>query len=182
VLGAFLGINHLSDAAVTALATLAGVIVGAVVGGWVNYKLERRREKAQGRAGARLVRMDLAIAAEQLKDAYAEAMWWPFYNVRLESWDRYRDVIAIAVGANDWVTVSQSAIELQHTDEGFRKMPAADKARALTERSEADLANMRTNAIKAFNALAKLADDREKLPLDALPAYGSQRPPGVVPA
>ncbi|MGZ4304942.1 MAG: hypothetical protein ACXVSL_08735 [Solirubrobacteraceae bacterium] len=168
MLAAFLGIGHLSDAAVTALATLAGVVIGAVV---VRYRLERRREKAQGRAGARVVRMDVAIAADRLKQAHAEAMWWPFYAVALESWSRYRDVIAIALGADAWVTVSQSAIELQLLDEGFRESPAANSPRAMTENSTADLATMRGNAIKAFNALAKLADDKEELPLHEPPAW-----------
>ena len=126
--------------------------------------------------------MDLAIAADMLKDAYAEATWWPFSTVRLESWERYRDVIAIALSAEAWVTVSQSAIELQHLDEGFRKMLAAGKAVALTQNSETELATMRANAIKAFDALAKLSDDKEKLPLDHPPAFGSQRPTGIVPA
>ena len=114
-------------------------MIGAVVGGVVNYWLERRREKAQGRARARLVRMDLAIAADQLKQAYAEAMWWPFYAVALESWSRYRDVIAIALGADAWVTVSHSAMELQRLDERFRESPAASSPRALTENSKAEL-------------------------------------------
>jgi hypothetical protein len=177
VLAAFLGIDHVSDTAVTALATLAGVVVGAVVGGWVNYRLERRREKSQGRAGARLVRMDLALGADQLTRAYEEAAWWPFYDVTMEAWERYRDVIAIALGADDWVTVSQSAVEMQRLDTGMRTSPLAGQPRVLNADSAPQLAEIRGNAIKAFNALSKLADDAEKLPRDLPAVFGSKSHP-----
>jgi hypothetical protein len=85
----------------------------------------------------------------------------------MEPWTRYRDLLAEELGTDDWGTVSQSAIELQALGEEMHKAPGFDehKPMAITEGHASNLNRIRVNAIDAFNALGKLADDHEELPL-----------------
>lgn len=164
-----------SDAVVTGSAALAGVVVGAVVGGVVDLKLEKRKENAQGRAGARLLRVDLSVAVQQIESAIAELTWWPFYELRLEPWDRYRDVLAVALDPEAWGVVSQSAMELQALGNGMRNAPGSDgRARRVGDTMTKSLVLMRANAIRAFNALCDLADDDERLEPSDPPEPGSK--------
>lgn len=163
-----------SEAVVTGGAALLGVILGAVVGGVVDLRLEKRKEEAQGRAGARLLRVDLSVAVAQVESAIAELTWWPFYELRMDPWDRYRDVLAVALDPEEWGAVSQSAMELQAFGHGMRNAPGADRGRRLGAKAADSLVLMRANAIRAFNALCDLADDDERLEPSDPPEPGSK--------
>jgi hypothetical protein len=52
-----------STAVTTGVFVLAGVVVGGLVTGSVNYILERRREESSARVALRLLDVELAIAA-----------------------------------------------------------------------------------------------------------------------
>jgi hypothetical protein len=170
---------HLSASAVTAIAALLGVLIGAVVGGVVDYTLERRRERTQARAAARLLRMEFSIRREQLEAAVRELAWWPFYDFQMEPWDRYKDLFAGQLSADGWLKVSQSAMELQGLGQAMLKPPLRRSLipggpRKLSEETVAPMLTMRENAIAAFNALAKIADDPERLSAADAPEIGSK--------
>ncbi|MEN3281492.1 MAG: hypothetical protein V7607_2632 [Solirubrobacteraceae bacterium] len=175
---AVLATFHLSDTAITALAGVGGALVGAVAGGLVDYVLERRRETTQGRAAARLLRMELAVLKEQMESAVQELQWWPFYDFSMQPWDRYRDLLAALLGADRWLLVSQSAMELQGFGAWVLKAPAAQSADnqpfAISEPMALGLLTMRENAVKAYNALGPLAEEAEEMSGADPPAPGSK--------
>jgi hypothetical protein len=152
-------------AIISGLSGVGGALVGSVAGGVVGWRLERRRAGRQAKAGARLLRADLSINQTRLGDAISELRWWPFYDMCIEPWSRYRDAMAEELDADVWGVVSQAAIELQALGEGMRKAPGFDehKPMAITEERASNLNLIRVNAIQAFNALGKLADDKEQL-------------------
>jgi hypothetical protein len=166
------------DAAIiSGLSAIGGALVGSVAGGVVGWRLERRRAGRQAKAGARLLRADLSINQTRLSDAISELRWWPFYHMRIEPWSRYRDAMAEELNAEIWGEVSQSAIELQELGEEMRKAPGFDDQKPMTisERQAHNFILIRANAIRAFNALGKLADDEEELPPSDPPEIGSKR-------
>jgi len=180
---------HLSDVAVTAFATLLGVLTGALVSGLVSYWLERRRDRTQARAAARLLRMEFALRKDQLESAIRELVWWPFYDFELEPWDRYKALLAAELGADGWVKVSQSASELQSVGRGMLKAPAEDLPQGMLRQIGVEGAKsmlvMRANAVEAFNVLSELADDPEVLSSDSPPVVGGapfQMPPASRPS
>jgi hypothetical protein len=62
-----------------ALLGLAGVIVGALLGGVIEIEVERRRRSSQAQVAARLIDGDLEVAAAQLSSAIPEEgqpTWW----------------------------------------------------------------------------------------------------------
>lgn len=157
---------------------MGGALVGAVAGGLVTYVLERRRDRTQGRAAARLMRMELAVRKEELESAVQELQWWPFYDFSLQAWDRYRDLLAGLLGADRWLLVSQSAMELQGMGTWVLKAPVAESAGnqpfGITESMAKGLLTMRENAVEAYNTLGPLADEKEELSAASPPAPGSQ--------
>jgi hypothetical protein len=173
---AFLGI-HLSDVALTAIATLAGVVIGAVIGGAVEYMLERRREHTRERAAARVMRMEFSVRKGQLESAVEELVWWPFiYDLALDEWNRYRDLLAGALDTERWLLVSQAAVELQGLGRGMLKLGGDDRNDPFTlgHQSAESMLTMRANAVRAYNALGPLSDEDEVLSPDDPPKPGSK--------
>jgi len=163
------------DAAIISGASaIGGALVGAFAGGVADWRLERHRGNLRAKAGARLLRADLSITEKRLASAIRELQWWPFYRMDMQPWDNYRDVMAEALDAASWGAVSQSAIELQALSEGMRKAPTADPTapRQITRGAAANMLNIRTNAIQAFNVLGDLADDSEALSPSNPPEIG----------
>src|SRR4051794_4485636 len=109
-----------SAAVVTGSAALLGAIVGAATGGVVDYWLERRREIHEARAGARLLQAELSAAASQLEAVGRERKWWVFYEMPLPAWDGYRGVLSAQLEPGEWMTVSQSVVELRGLDTGMK--------------------------------------------------------------
>jgi hypothetical protein len=64
------------------------------------------------KAGARLVRLELALAASQLRDAEEDRKWWAFYSTSMPAWSRYDDVLARRLSSEDFDVVTQSVGEL----------------------------------------------------------------------
>jgi hypothetical protein len=64
-----------SAAVTTGLFVLAGVLVGGLVTGGVNYALERRRERSSARIAIRLLEVELAIAAVSADWAIEDGLW-----------------------------------------------------------------------------------------------------------
>jgi hypothetical protein len=67
-----------SAASTTGLFVLAGVLVGGLVTGGVNYALERRRERSSARIALRLLEVELAIAGAAVDWIIEDSLWAPW--------------------------------------------------------------------------------------------------------
>ena len=89
---------------------LLGVIVGAVVNGAVSYVLGRQRERAEGRAAARLVGFELRDHASTLR-AVLDRRSWEALGPRppdTSEWDAHRAVLARVFDDDEWSTIAQA--------------------------------------------------------------------------
>jgi hypothetical protein len=73
--------------------------------------------------------MELAHAADRLRDVEVNGSWWRFFHTRIDAWDAYRDVLAATLGTDHRTAVSQSVGELRELDKGIE--PRAWKVRFL---------------------------------------------------
>jgi hypothetical protein len=164
---------------ISGASAIGGALVGAATGGLVQWRLERHRSRRRAKAGARLLRADLAINEQRITDVISSLLWWPFYRMAMEPWANYGDVMAEVLDADAWGAVSQAVIELRELDEWIRKTPHWDGTQPLTvsRESAARIILMRADIILAFNALGALADDSEETALTDPPAIGRPRQP-----
>jgi hypothetical protein len=155
---------------------VAGAAIGSAVGGVVRFVLDYAGSRGKAKAGARLVRLELALAASRLNDAENEQQWWRFYTTSMEAWDRYDDVLARRLSSDDFDLVTQSVGELaDFGDQMRRAMDTHSTAPwiALSDKQVEAMHTARSNATAAYNALAKRAK-QEKVNglLHAPPAGG----------
>jgi hypothetical protein len=133
---------------------------------WKINLLNRRRQKGEAKAAARVVQGDLAIAASRLKDmGKDDHRWFGYDDLRLSHWADYEGPLAPELTAADWEVVSQSALELRGLSEGMERAlgsggPHEDKPFVgLSKNSIGKLRLMWENATKAYNVLAPLAEN-----------------------
>jgi len=105
-----------STAVTTGLFVLAGVIVGGLVTGAVNYAFEWRRERVSARVAMRLLEAELAIAAASADWRLEQGAWtaWNFGRAH-RAWSEYRSDIARAgISSDEWYAVERGfyAIEI----------------------------------------------------------------------
>jgi hypothetical protein len=87
-----------STAVTTGLFVLAGILIGGLLTGVVNYVLERRREQAVGRVAVRLLEVELAIAGSALDQVVERGRWSPWNFERgHRAWDEYRGDAALVL-------------------------------------------------------------------------------------
>lgn len=126
------------------LGALLGALIGGLLTGAVQWRLERRREEAQAKDGARPLRVELSLAKGRVESAIEELLWWPFYEMAFEPWDRYRDVLAVDLDPEGWDSVTQSVAELRALSEGMEKAPGdPSKPRPLGPKTGQALVPMR---------------------------------------
>jgi len=153
------GISAETAAWIAVVGTALGALIGATTGGLVDFVLERLREARDAKVGARLVRLDLALAASQMKEAEDTGQWWVFFDTKMEGWAAHRASLAARLSDEDFETVTQSVAELERFGADMKQAPLEPNTsfRALSPSSIAPLRKMRTNATLAYDALARLA-------------------------
>jgi hypothetical protein len=147
--------------------TAAGALIGSAAGGVVSFRLERARERRRALAGARLVRLDLAPMASALRDAEHDGKWWVFRDVDpMQAWIDYAEILSVRLSVAQFEDVTQSVSELSRFSKNIRNAPRNPQEPFWTLNSSAvdRLRDMRTQATKAFNALAKVAKDENVVP------------------
>jgi hypothetical protein len=150
----------LTSAGWTAIGAVGGALVGATAGGFVDWLLGLRREKALAKAGARLVAGELAGAESQLASAHLTRKWWSFYGIPIESWKQYQDVLAVKLSQEDFEAVSRAILALEHLRQKLPETPRFKKevgeSGFLTVDPQ-DIEPIRKDATAAYNALSELA-------------------------
>jgi hypothetical protein len=151
----------------TAVATLVAVIIGGGVTFWVQDVLNRRRQKGEAKAAARVVQGDLGMATSRIKDMVVDDhRWFSFDDLRLPHWTEQQGTLALELSADDWEAVSQSALELRWVTEAMDRAfgpggpHEGERVAPLGEDSITSLRKGWDNATKAYNVLAPLAETK----------------------
>jgi hypothetical protein len=85
---------------------LAGVIVGGSITTMTGIIGERRRERAEARVGAQLLRRELQTAARSASQGIRNLTWGPTRSLTTDAWDEYQQVLAISLTPEDWIAVA----------------------------------------------------------------------------
>lgn len=150
----------ISAAGWTAIGAVGGALVGATAGGVIDWLLGLRRDRAEAKAGARLVAGDIAAAESQVAKAEETSEWWQFYGHPITGWPEYRAILAMRLSNEDFEAVAQAVTVLESLRE---KLPAGPVTKQQFELygfvavSPDHLTPIRREAAKAYNALARLA-------------------------
>lgn len=129
-----------SAAVTTGLFVLAGVVVGALVTGVVNYGFEWRRARLNTRVALRLLETELASADDALNRRINATAWWPWPvgESARRTWGEHRSELAgISLSSDDWYAIygAFNAIEVIESELGgdqYRPL-AVDDMRKLVE-------------------------------------------------
>jgi hypothetical protein len=94
---------------------LAGVVFGAASTGVATWLHNRRREKREVRAAARLLRSDLLRAHGMLSATLSNQSWWsrPAWSLPTDLWREERRHLAVEFkDFNDWEPIARAFVEL----------------------------------------------------------------------
>jgi hypothetical protein len=163
------GVSTEAVAWIAAGGTAAGALIGSTAGGVVNFVLERARERRRAYAGARLVRLDLSLMASALRDAEHDARWSVFRDVDpMTAWTEYAEVLSVRLSGAQFEDVTQSVSE--RFSMHIRQVPRADEEPywTLPPSTLEKVRDMREHATNAFNALAKVSRDDDRVPVGQL--------------
>jgi hypothetical protein len=154
-----------SDALITGGATLLGVIVGALVAAGTDFALTHQRERADARAGARLVQVNLREAESTLADAHDVQYWMEGMDLPTEAWDAHRTVLASGLDAASWDAVANAATTLKRLDASAgRELARYEDPVAMSGWWLSEVANARGEVVAAYNALCRLAGTSPRQP------------------
>lgn len=100
-----------------ALVSASGALLGVLIGGVINWRLqrasERRREENLARAGARLVRAELMAGADALELAADEGSWRQSRKLQADAWVSYREHLATTLDPERWDIVAQGVLTFE---------------------------------------------------------------------
>jgi hypothetical protein len=142
-----------STATTTGLFVLAGVLVGGLLTGAVNYALERRREHHRGKVAIRLLEIELAISAASADPIIDDGRWltWNFGRA-YRTWDEYREDAAGALSDDEWIKLSLGFYAIDVVERGFAKLAVGT---SLDPTGLAVINEARQNLYEASNALRR---------------------------
>ena len=90
-----------------------GVLIGGLLNWYVQRESERRGQRAHARAGVRLLDLELRSAKSNL--GVAKSGYWPrSQTLPTETWDAYREILAIALEKSEWDTLAKAIAALDH--------------------------------------------------------------------
>src|SRR3954471_3673192 len=92
-----------SDAIITGAVGLIGVLIGAALGGTVDYQLAKR---AEARAAARVLQVELRNAATSLREAEEVGYWFPTTTITIDAWREHRRLLAAVLDTVSWQRVA----------------------------------------------------------------------------
>jgi hypothetical protein len=97
---------------------LIGVVVGALVTGIVQWRLERRRETTNRRAAMRLLAADFAVSQALIRPVLETGAWGSErIPLPLEAYGEYRGVISAELNKAAWKYVEGAVLGLRHLNE-----------------------------------------------------------------
>lgn len=151
------GVSAITVAWIAVAGTLLGSLIGATAGGVVDYILERNQTRKRAMVGARLVRLDLSVAAQKMKFAETDRTWVRHYDTAMIAWSKYEDALAHELDGESFKVISEAAIGLAWFDETFLGTLKDTDHFELNEKSVTQIEGLRKEITKAYNTLASLA-------------------------
>lgn len=119
----------MADASFPVLVSTGGALLGVVVGGVLNWRMQRVMERSRllklARAGVRIVALDLHRADSALEAAEQERVWRRASDLPTEAWMGYREVLAEVLEAGEWRDLAQAMVELQRLKSQFDRIGGA---------------------------------------------------------
>jgi hypothetical protein len=147
-------------ALIAAGGTAVGALIGSVAGGAVDFSLDRARERRRAKVGARLVRVDLALASSRLKSMEDERKWWDFYEFPMPAWGLYEDALTARLTSDELEPVTQAVGGLRAMTDAARVAPREPTGLGYQVLDKTvDIKGVREQATAAYNALGRLADE-----------------------
>ena len=104
---------------------LAGVIIGAVVSGWLTLALERRREQQGRRAALYVMDVEILRARSYLDGILEEGVWAAGTDISVRAWARYEDVLARQLRRDDFHFVALAVTAAERAPTFFAEQIAA---------------------------------------------------------
>jgi len=141
------------------IGAVGGALVGAVAGGLIDMFIASLRERAEAKAGARLIAAEVASMDSHLESAESEGQWWRFYGIEITNWDEYKAILAKRLKYKQFAAVSQAVLVLENTRQQMAVIPAFRKDPDLpfVPLDRKNIRPIRVDAANGYNALAKLA-------------------------
>jgi hypothetical protein len=157
-----LATSGIATALITAGATLLGVLIGAVLGAATDFQLARRRERADGRAGARLVQEDLREAADAIANCRRIGHWLGPVSPATDAWNNFRPVLASVLDEAAWRRVVSAMGALRSADgyAGWLDASSSGEPPSLDAAIRVALDTAASEVRLAYKALADLAGVR----------------------
>lgn len=101
----------------TVLISTCGALLGVIVGGLINWQVQRRNEDRRAarlaQAGARLVGRDLANAAAVLRATEEDQwVWRRSQEIGVTNWHDYREALAVYLRPEAWDALADAVSAL----------------------------------------------------------------------
>jgi hypothetical protein len=156
-----------STAVTTGIFVLAGVLVGGLVTGAVNYVLERRREQASARVALRLLESELTNVGNAVETAIERSFWapWNFARTR-QTWDEHRAEAARVLSNGEWDKVRRGFRGIDVLERGFGGWKIGDE---ISPDGLILLREVRKTSHEGANAL------RQRMGVDLIPPDRSEQ-------
>lgn len=124
------------DPILAALLPLAGVALGALLAGYTRFHLDRRNERRDARAAARLVALELTEAQAALLAVLADRkpnVPVPVPDLDVSAWRNHRLVLARVLTDDEWQAVERAYAATGEVRRHGLEMPAETVMPVLSE-------------------------------------------------
>jgi len=139
-----------------AMVGLLGVIAGALLGGVVKSRADRRLRRVEVVATARIMAIELRSTALMLRTAGTSGEWW-VGDLAVGLWDAKSLAVAYDLDESSLADVENSYALLRNLNASRRSITEAEKQRKPTEDTKSGLGTYATMVDKAASVLDKEA-------------------------
>jgi hypothetical protein len=145
----------------TPLITAGGALIGVIIGGLLNWRVqqaaERRSQQVQARAGIRLLALDLLESTNNLERA-GTGYWPQGTSLPTDSWRTYREHLAITLEARDWRAISEAITALDHLKVSLEKLGVGvgPQGVELPDKMQVEIAEVQGRIKSALNSCERL--------------------------
>lgn len=148
------------------LLVLLGVLVGGFLNYWVQLGIERRRRQVQARTAARLIVAELFTAQARFQLLKSDGTWetWAlgsdFMPVSLQRWHEWAADLAGTSSWDAFITTNSAVIGFQSFERLWESVDLTTRSNALTDAEKAEVDRRLESIAAASDSLGPFAGDR----------------------